>query len=271
MIEDFKKYKFFYVNGCSFTEGGGLEGPELNSKSVVPLYKEKYGVTWNSRNEVNYGKRLEEIIGIKCINDSKSGAGVDRVIRTTYDFIFDNWKDKDKFFIILEKPNSSRSDVFYNKNKKYYIVNCSAQKDKNFKFENATIEYYNKKYEENLEDLEIFKNWFKNHYDFQEKILQDEKSFLGLYSFCKLHSIKLFIMQPNNFIFVDCFDEKDIIKFSGKENTGSIYEWCCENKMTIKDELNGLSNDGHPGYFGHIEYAKELSKFLQKKESKKLI
>ena len=134
MIEDFKKYKFFYVNGCSFTEGGGLEGSELNSKSVVPLYKEKYGVTWNSRNEVNYGKRLEEIIGIKCINDSKSGAGVDRVIRTTYDFIFDNWKDKDKFFIILEKPDSSRSDVFYNKNKKYYIVNCSAQKNKNFKF-----------------------------------------------------------------------------------------------------------------------------------------
>ena len=42
-------------------------------------------------------------------------------------------------------------------------------------------------------------------------------------------------MQPNNFIFVDCFDEKDIIKFSDKENTGSIYEWCCENKMTIKD------------------------------------
>jgi hypothetical protein len=32
--------------------------------------------------------------------------------------------------------------------------------------------------------------------------------------------------------------------------------------MTINKELNNLSNDTHPGYFGHIEYANNLAKFL---------
>ena len=36
----------------------------------------------------------------------------------------------------------------------------------------------------------------------------------------------------------------------------------CEQR--IKDEISGFSTDGHPGYFGHIEYAKKLSEFLDK-------
>lgn len=262
MIEDFSKYKFFYVNGCSFTEGGGLEEPHINKNSIIPLYKKFYGIEWRNRNQVNYGKRLEEIIDIKCINDAKSGSGTDRLVRTTYDFIFKNWKDKDKFFIILEKPDSSRSDVFYTKKNKYFIVNLSVQNDNNFIFKDATIEYYNKRYETNKDDLKLFEEWSKNHYSFEEKTLQDEKAFLGLYSFCKLHSIKIFIMQPNNCIFTECFDKNDIIKFSKINQIDSIDNWCFINKMTIKDELDGLTNDAHPGFFGHIEYAKELAKFL---------
>ena len=262
MIDDFSKYNFFYVNGCSHTEGGGLEEPEIKENSVIPIYEKKYGIKWNNRKEINYGKRLEEIIKIKCINDAKSGGGVDRVVRTTHDFILENWKDKDKFFIILEKPDSSRSDVFYTKNKKYYIVNSIPEKNKNLKFGNATIEYFNKKYKEDIKNLEIFENWFNNHYDFEEKSLQDEKLFLGLYSFCKLHSIKIFIMQPNSIIFNDCFNEEDIVKFSKLNRFDSIDVWCYKNKMTISDELNGIIVDFHPGYFGHIEYAKQLAKFL---------
>lgn len=262
MIENFSKYKFFYINGCSHTEGGGLEESDIKENSVIPIYEKKYGITWNNRKEVNYGKRLEEIINIKCINDAKSGAGVDRIVRTTYDFIFENWKHKDEFFIILEKPDSSRSDVFYNKTKKYYIVNSTPEKNRNFTFENATIEYFNKKYITEQEDLKTFQNWFENHYSFEEKCLQDEKAFLGLYSFCKLHSIKIFLMQSNDFIFNQCFDRNDIINFSNSKNIDSIDVWSYKNKMTINDETNGQYVDFHPGYFGHIEYAKNLAKFI---------
>ena len=82
---DFSKYKFFYVNGSSFTEGGGLEEPEIRTTSLIPIYEKEYGVTWKNRAEVNWGKRLSEIIGIPCINEAQSGAGPMRSIRMTYD------------------------------------------------------------------------------------------------------------------------------------------------------------------------------------------
>jgi hypothetical protein len=45
-----------------------------------------------------------------------------------------------------------------------------------------------------------------------------------------------------------------------------IWNWCKKKKLLIKDELSDENGDFHPGYFGHIEYAKALSEFLQKKE-----
>jgi hypothetical protein len=110
----------------------------------------------------------------------------------------------------------------------------------------------------------VFKNWFDNHYDFEQKFLQDEKSFIGLYSFCKQNSIKIFLMESNEYLFKDCFDSSDIIQFSkmGYNGNCNINDWCYFNNLSILHELNGHSDDGHPGYFGHIEYAKQLALFL---------
>ena len=58
---DFSKYKFFYVNGCSFTEGGGLEEPKIRDKSLRPFYEKYYNVTWKNRLEVNWAGRLSQI------------------------------------------------------------------------------------------------------------------------------------------------------------------------------------------------------------------
>ena len=140
---DFSKYKFFYINGTSFTEGGGLEEESLINTGVPNEYKKKYNISWKNRMEVNWGKRLENTIGIKCINEAKSGGSASRVIRKTYDFIYNNWKDKDKFFIILEYPDVSRCDVFLNNINEYYIVNTDIKTNK---LQYATREYFNKKY-----------------------------------------------------------------------------------------------------------------------------
>lgn len=51
----FLGYETFYVNGCSHSQGGGLEGPELRDDSVFPLYQKKWGVKeWGSRSELNF-------------------------------------------------------------------------------------------------------------------------------------------------------------------------------------------------------------------------
>ena len=262
MIEDFSKYKFFYANGSSFTEGGGLEEPEIRGDSFKPLYEKYYDVTWKNRTEVNWANRLSQIINVKSINEAKSGGGMTRSIRMTYDFIQKNWKNKDKFFIILETPDSSRCDVYHKKTDEYFIVNTNPKTEK---LAYACRDYYNLKSlkeDENLQDL--FNNWVDNHYDLKNEIIQSEKALIGLYSFCKINKIKIFLMNDISTIFSNVIDKKDIIFFENR-NYDDINSFCNRNKLTIIDEMNQFNikvTDGHPGFFGHIEYAKKLSNYL---------
>jgi hypothetical protein len=108
-------------------------------------------------------------------------------------------------------------------------------------------------------------SWFENHYDFEQKMIQDDKSFVGLYSFCKMNGIKVFVMSKTNFHFMSCFEKGDVINFNEKYYYNKSYDinnWCRERKHTIQDEIPNNSDDGHPGYFGHILYAQNLARFL---------
>jgi hypothetical protein len=263
---DLSKYKLFYVNGCSHVEGGGLEEKSLRPVySIQPLYEKKFGITWNNRKEINFATRLSEIIGIPCINEGKSGGSADRVVRMTYDFLFDNWERKDEMFLILEKPDPGRSDIWLNQLKSYFIVNTHKdERTGNLKVLKATREHWNAKFDPaDWLERHKFQSWFENHYNFTEKFKQDEKWFIGLYSFCKLNNIKVFVMMKNEIYFDECFEKDDIIIFDGyKPNTCDIETWVQKNGMTIYDEMDGNVDDQHPGYYGHIEYAKELAKFL---------
>jgi hypothetical protein len=271
---DFNKYNYFYVNGSSHCEGGGLEESDLRGFGAHALYKKLYNVNWKNREEVNFGYRLSKLINVKCINESKSGAGVQRIVRMTYDFIEKNWKNKNKFFIILDKPDPSRCDVFLNKTNEYYIVNSKNDGDI-YEMAGATRDYFNPKIlEKDLEYKDIFLNWHENHFNFQANLKNDEYALAGLYSFCKFNNIKIFLMQKNWLYLTTTFDKEDIIKFSNTKESDDIYSYCLRNKLTITDELKGELTgyeDLHPGYFGHIEYAKELAKYLTNTHKNKLI
>lgn len=263
---DFTKYKYFYINGTSYSEGGGLENPEIRTDSVLDEYQKKYGVSWTDRSEVNYGKRLSDMIGIPCINESKCGGGMERLVRKTYDFIDKNWDEKNEFFLILEKPDSTRSEFYFNLIGDYYISNSNfTGENRKLEFGFATRSYFDKDvYETDKKYQDKFKDWFTNFFNLEENIRKNEQQFIGLYSFCKLNNIKIFVMSPNDFYFTKCFDDEDIISFTKYRRGDDIAGWCKQNKLLIKDEIGEKYNDFHPGYFGHIEYAKELLKFLKK-------
>lgn len=258
---NFSNYNFFYINGCSHIEGGGLEEPNLKINSVLPFYQKNYSVSWNSRADVNVGKRLSEILNINCINESMCGGGPERVVRMTYDFIYKNWDKKNQYFIILEKPDSSRFELFYQN--EYYIGNTMPiPENKSSHFLFATRNYYDKdKYNKDKSVQELFKNYHNNFFNHTEKIKSNDFAFAGLYSFCKRNNIKIFLMMKNDFYFNENYDSSDIIKFQDEEMS-DIHSFCKKNKLTIKDETNGFHDDFHPGFFGHIEYAKKLAKFL---------
>ena len=255
MIEDFSKYKLFYVNGSSFTEGGGLEEESISKKSVSLQYKKQHNVIWENRKEVNWGNRLSKIIKIKCINESKSGAGVERLVRKTYEFIFNNWDIKDKFFIILELPSPDRIELFLNKANDYYILNLQ---NKNTNFISSTRDYFTEEYKKfDEEHHNIMQKYMNNHFSYEEKVLSDDRLTIGLYSFCKLNKIKVYLDRTTHFYFQNTIDKNDLL-------FKDVYNWCIDKNLTIANEISGsdpLSNK-HPGFFGHIEYAKELAKFL---------
>ena len=43
-----------------------------------------------------------------------------------------------------------------------------------------------------------------------------------------------------------------------------FHSWTIKHKLTIKDELEGLSTDLHPGYFGHTKFADILYEHINK-------
>ena len=263
---DFSKYKLFYVNGSSNVVGGGLEEPEIRPDSFRPVYEKLYGVTWKNREEVNFAKRLSDIIGVKHINDGECGGGSERVVRRSYEFLDKYWHIKDKIFLILEKPHPDRCDVFYSKNKEYYIVNAKKENNERY-FHYATRRYYDdNKHKEDVLNQNVFNDWFNNHFDFEEAVKKDDYLFTGLYSFCKLNNVKIFLMGYNELYFPNCYDKKDIITFENDDRPCSVNGWCNDNNLTINGELKHDYKDSHPGYFGHMEYAKKLSKFLENYE-----
>lgn len=263
----YKGYELLYVNGCSHCQGGGLEEPQIRGESVLPIYERMYGVKWKNREEVNFANRLSELIGIPYINEAESGGGTDRVVRMAYDFILDNWKNKNKLLLILEKPDASRSELYFNKTESYYIVNSwyDGVNETN-EFSSASRGYFNKELErEDSLHNGYFSKWFTNHFNMKENWKKVEREFVGLYSFCKQNGIGIKVMTGNDVYFKDCFEWNDIIKFSEDRKNYDIATWCYDNGKTIRDEIKGFSTDGHPGYFGHIEYAKLLKNFLDVK------
>ena len=271
---NYKGYELLYVNGCSHCQGGGLEEPQIRAESVLPIYQRMYSVKWKNRAEINFANRLSELIGIPYINEAESGGGTDRVVRMAYNFILENWDRRNKLLLILEKPDASRSEVYFNRTGAYHIVNSwyDGVNETN-EFSSASRGYFNKELErEDSLHNGYFSKWFGNHFNMKEHWMRVERDFVGLYSFCKQNEIGIKVMTGNDVYFKDCFEWNDIVKFSEDRKNYDIATWCYDNGKTIRDEIKGFSSDGHPGYFGHIEYAKLLKNFLDEKlKSSKVI
>lgn len=264
----FYGYEKFYVNGCSHSQGGGLEGPELKKDSVFEHYRDMYGITeWKDRSELNFAYHLSKLMGIPYVNDAESGGGTERVVRMAYEWIWENWEIKDKIFLILENPDPSRFEVFYSPLKEYFILNSNNDADTGFrKYIFSTRGYFrDKTYDEDYKLQAIFQKWFNNHADITENYKRIERDFVGLYSFCKMNGIRIFLMTPNNVMFKECFQKEDVIKFVNDEKNYDISSWAFDARKTIKDDLDGKSQDMHPGYFAHIEYAKILKDYIEEK------
>lgn len=256
MHQTYKGYKFFYTNGSSHTKGGGLEEPSIREGwPCREEYEKKYGVTWNSRDEINWATRLSKRLGIKVYNEAECGGGTYRAIRMAYNFIDKHSNEIGDFFIVLELPCLTRLDVFYKPQNRYYIVNTN----KHDQLLWATPHYYPRRIEDDGEQVD-FKDYVSKYVDWENLNNTFHHMIVGFYSYCKRRGIPIKLLSTIGIEgFRKVFDQNDLV--SPGDSTRDIFHWCVDNKCLIWDEVDNVE-DGHPGYFGHIKYAEFLHNWL---------
>jgi hypothetical protein len=155
------KKKYLYINGSSISSGGGFEEYEYR-KDVRYAYLEKGIELPKTQIECTYGFHISEHFNLKLINEAKSGSGIDRLIRSTLDWILNN-KDKiDNTIFIFEIQSGIRLDWYVNEWKDYGVLNAHLSSDGTYPFT-------------------LVKDWFKDNQTEQIKWNEKYKSHIDGY------------------------------------------------------------------------------------------
>lgn len=266
-----KNIDLIYCNGCSHSAGGGLELDRKLSDNLTYVrdyYKQKYGVWWDTQSEVTYSHRLSKMIGCDVLNESASGGGSGRVVRMAYDFVQKNFKNKDKIFLILELPSSSRLDMFSSRLDDYIITNLQYNtndyNDNNITYYFACRDYSNKEDFEKIGSIPM-KMYLNNFHTRKSEYLKVSREINTFLTYLKYHNIKFIFtngefnpsipseLKLTNLINLT-FDNKVISDF---------HQFAVETKSTIAEEVDLRTMDLHPGYFSHIRFAELLYGFIK--------
>ncbi len=270
------RFKHLYCNGCSTMAGGGLE---VIKTDLLKYYKDTYGVEWNSERDIMWPKLVADHFGMQIYDYSKSGAGVERFIRETYEFINDNSHIVNETIFFIECPVIwNKVDIWSNEDNDYLICNTDLNYDERGKSLNTLKDihlckdyFYQTK--EEIAELEkrikpelkaaMLKTW--NVKKYTQKIMQN---LLGLISFMKLKNLEFYIL-PNaidtNYLQMNIGSiQKHLLdlEINDEKHQHDFHNWQGQ-RYTITKETNGIYIDTHGGYFAHKRWAEEVIKKLK--------
>ena len=260
-----------YVNGSSLTAGGGLDQDMIKNE-----YKKLYGVEWGNEKDVTYPKHIANHFGVGLIHDAYSGSGAPRLVRRTYEYIEEVGIDKARKTLFLLEITSPvhRVDQYYQEIGDYAITNVRYDDDRNIG---------------NISGIQIQETTTKDGIKyprefFEGKITQETKDYLskfhnpvayvdkyrgelvGLFSFLEKNNIEFFYWFDDESIknpydeFYSSLDPKRNLKFG---DYNCVNQFCTFNGQTIRDEVPGITDDRHPGYFGNKMYADKIITMLE--------
>lgn len=267
------RFKNLYCNGCSTMAGGGLE---TNKTDLLKYYKDTYGVEWKSERDIMWPKLVADHFGMQIYDYSKSGAGLERFIRETYEFINEYSHIINETIFFIECPIIwNKVDVWSNEKSEYLICNTDLKYDDRGKllYELADIHLckdYFYESDDDIKELEslikselkaaMIKTW--NPKKYTEKIMQN---LLGLIAFMKLKNLEFYLLPSvmdlnllsNNFpnIYNNFLD----LEIDNEEHITDFHNWQ-GNRYNITKETNGIYIDAHGGYFAHKRWAEEVIK-----------
>jgi hypothetical protein len=256
--------------------GGGLEPMKTE---LLKYYKDTYGVEWKSERDIMWPKLVADHFGMQIYDYSKSGAGIERFIRETYEFIYDNPNIINETIFFIECPVIwNKVDVWSNKESEYILCNTNLKYDDRGKMLNELESinlskdyfYQTKDEAKSLDDdlkSELTKCMIKtwNPKQYTEKIMQN---FVGLISFMKLRGLKLYILPSAIDVSYIRKRISDIdihfldLEIDGEKHQNDFHNWQ-GHRYTISKETNDIYIDTHGGYFAHKRWAEEVIKKLK--------
>ena len=277
------KFERIYINGSSLSCGGSLE---VNSQ-FYKYYTENLNQNkWNSEKEVSYGNLLANKLVIECINDSKQGGGLDRLIRKTFDYI-DTLSDLEieKTLFLFDIPlQPSRIELYSKEFQDYFVVSVHNKYypvkiddrviNSKISFSRAyTKKDYNLKYDEYLNHDKKINEFVDEYYDFEVEIKRMVRQLILFYNFLDNKKINYNIDLNDSLFTASGFDKNALIlyknNYSHKLNPNilemkTIWELSVKQGWRICDEISDTT-DSHLGYFGNQKYSEFIYNKLKEK------
>jgi hypothetical protein len=248
-----ERIKTIYTFGSSFTAGGGFE---FDSERHNDIFPELYSQLNEEQTPFNFSwpGQLQKLLGdsIKVINLAKSGFGNQRTERLIYEIVNSKKFKKNESLFLIEFTALGR-DEFFSKELNDYIVSNYQNIDKNtFEFYAIAKDYFYQS-ESDEEYLDQYNNLF-NTFVTKFKSVNDEMDKLSrsidfLISYLESKSINYLLTSPNGSYYG--YDKTKSFEFGDGDyflKSDCFVDFSVINKMNIKYETYGLSEDMHLGF-----------------------
>jgi hypothetical protein len=245
--------KEIHCFGTSHTEGGGFEfmhrGKNIELKKFYteqPFTKENY----------SYPGNLQKLVGkdIKVYNHAKSGYGNERMYRLAYEVLNDG-NPNDEKLLLLEFSYVGRKEYYSKSINDYFIANYSFNEKGYINYLEIAQTYFYPSYK-NIEKLlkPLVLDFMTETIDFniQEKTMKMNNDFF--IDYLLYNNINFLLTCPPLGKDLNEKIENNLIEFEKFQY--DLYEFTVKNKLTIRDETNNKSNDGHAGLEGNKQIAK---------------
>ena len=247
-----------FVTGGSHCIGGGFNWDE-----VINLYKTEMNFNINNRFDITYSKLVGNYLNSDVIYEGEFGGSINRMIRKTYEYIFNN--DSTDTLFILEVPPGWR-DEFYsnelNRSVNMTIGNILSADDSTDTTCGNDVEDLHKIHKGII-------NYFYNFIDYEVDKRKWMYSLVGLFSYFKLHKLKYVIMDNGDFqqFLKSTNKSEDDYNLLWFDKGNSLNNWINENGLTIKVETNNKSNDEHLSIKGHQMVAEKIINYVKENKS----
>jgi hypothetical protein len=244
------KPDFIIFNGCSFTQGGGLENPYILNLYGYNLPIKKNGSEYiDIRESLRYSKVVSDYFNCDYVNLAESCNSNENIFQTTFNYVEENLERLSNYkniLCLIQTTMPSRKSVKY----RGEMINLNSfNKDEHpFRIKNGHYDNLQKWYETFIVDI----------FDEKTEAIRTKKQIYTIREYLKSKNINSNFIVYSDVELVKVLADDDYIIFDGHKE---LMQYVMQNKLKISDEVD--SPDGHFSPNGHKKVAEILIKKIE--------